>query len=75
MQEEMTEVQLKLNLLKTELRLKAQLSTPLEVREQHANTITSGLDEIENAVRDCTRMLEESFEVLTNLQEDPNIHR
>jgi len=32
-----------------------------------------GLEEIGYAVSDCTSMLEESFEVLTNLQEDPNI--
>jgi len=31
------------------------------------------MEEISNAVRDFTKMLEESFEVLTNLQEDPNI--
>lgn len=33
------------------------------------------MEEISSVVRDCTRMLEESFKVLTNLQEDPNIHR
>lgn len=63
----MTKVQLELNLQITELWLKAQLSTPPEVREQHANTIASGLEEIDNVVRDCTRMLEESFEVPMNL--------
>lgn len=29
------------------------------------------MEEIIGAVRECTKMLEESFEVLTNLQEDP----
>jgi len=32
-----------------------------------------GLDEIASVVQNCTSMLEESFEVLTNLQEHPNI--
>ena len=71
----MTKVQLELNLQIAELWLKAQLSNPLEVREQCANAITAGLDEIDSLVRDCNRMLEESFEVLTNLQEEPSIQR
>jgi len=70
----MTKVQLDLNLYTVELWLKVQPSTPLEVREHRANTIITRLDEISSAVRDYTRMLEESFEVLRHLQEDPNIH-
>jgi len=31
------------------------------------------MEEINNAVRDYTRILEEIFDVLTNLQEEPNI--
>ena len=69
----MTKVQLDLNLQIVELWLKVQPSTPLEVREHHANAIITGLDEISSAVRDYTKILEESFEVLRNLQEDPNI--
>ena len=65
--EEMTKVQLELNLQIAKLWLKAQPSTPLEVREQRASAITAGLDEIRGAVRDCTNMLEESLEVLTTL--------
>ena len=71
----MAKVQLELNLQIIELRLKEQPSTPPEVREQHTNTITSGLEEISSAVKDCTKMLEESFEVLTTLQEDLNVQR
>lgn len=71
--EEMAKVQLELNLQIAELWLKAQPSTPLEVREQRASSITSGMEEISIVVKDCTKMLEESFEVLTTLQEDPNI--
>jgi len=69
----MTKVQLELNLQIIELWLKAQPSTPLEVREERSSAITSGMEQINNAVRDSTRMLEESFDVLINLQDDPNI--
>lgn len=69
----MKNVQLELNLQIVELHLKPQPSTPPEVREQRANAITTRLDEISSAVWDCTNILKESFEVLTNLQEDPNI--
>lgn len=74
-QEEMKKVQLDLNLQIAKLRLKPQPSTLPKVREQRANTNTITLDEIGSGVRDCTRMFEESFEVLMNLQEDPNIQR
>ena len=66
-------VQLELNLQIAELRLKAQPSTPLEVREQHVSVIQIGLEEIGRAVQDCTGMLDQAFDVLTSLQEDPNI--
>jgi len=71
--EEMTKVQLDLNLHIVELRLKVQPSTPLEVREQCTSAITVGLEEIGGASRDRTSMLEESLEVLKTLQEKPNI--
>lgn len=63
----MTKLQLELNLQITELQLRAQPSTPLEVREQCARAITAGLEEIGGAVQDYTRMLEESLGVLTTL--------
>ena len=69
----MTKVQLELNLQIVELRLKVQPSTPSEVREQCDNTIIVKLEEIVGVMRDCIDMLEESLEVLTTLQEDPNI--
>ena len=56
--EEMTKVQLELNLQIVELRLKAQPSTPPEIEEQHASTIAVGLEEIGGAMHDCTNMLE-----------------
>lgn len=48
--EEMTKVQLELNFQIIELWLKVQPSTPLKVREEHANAIIAKLDEIDNAV-------------------------
>lgn len=63
--DEMTKVQLELNLYITELQLKAQPSTPSEIREQPSNSIATGLEEIGGAVCDCTDMLEHAFEVLT----------
>lgn len=73
--EEMAKVQLALNLQIAELQLKAQSSTPPEVREQCAISVTLGMEEISNVVRDCTRILEGLFEVLTDLQEETNIER
>jgi len=73
--EEMAKVQLELNLQIVELRLKAQRSTHPKVREQSASAITSRMEEISSVVRDCTRMLKESFQILTNLEEEPNILR
>jgi len=73
--EEMAKVQLELNLQIAELQLKAQPSTPSEVKEQRASAITKGIAEINNAVKDYTWLFEGSFEVLTTLQEDPNIQR
>lgn len=64
-----------LNLQIVELRLKAQPSTPPEVREECPDDIQKGLEEIEQAVQSYTTLLEESFEVLTTLQEDPTIQR
>ena len=73
MNEEMAKVQLELNLQIAELQLNTQPSTPPEVREQCASTITIGIEDISSAVKDCTKLFEESFEVLTTLEEDPNI--
>lgn len=73
--EETTRMQLELNIQIVELRLKAQPCTPLEIKEQRANAITAGLEEIGGAVRDCTNMLVHALEVLTTLQEDPNIQQ
>ena len=44
-QDKMAKVQLELNLQIAKLQLKAHLSTPPEVREQHVSTITSGMVE------------------------------
>ena len=65
--EETTKVQLELNLQIGELWLKAQPSTPPEIRERCASAITTVLEDIGGAVRDCTNMLEQTLEVLTTL--------
>ena len=69
--EEMTKVQLELNLQIVELWLKTHPSIPPEVREQRATATIAGLQEIRGVVWDCTNMFEEALEVLTTLQEDP----
>lgn len=71
--EEVRRVHLDLNLQTVELQLKAQPSMPSEVREKHTSAIQKGLEEIRQAIQNCTAMLEESFTVLTSLPEDPNI--
>ena len=71
----MARVQLELNLQTMELQLRAQPSTPLEVKEQWETTITKGFAAEDSAIADCTQLYEQSFEVLTSLQEDPNIQR
>lgn len=68
-------VQLELNLQIAELRLKAQPSTPPEVREQRHCAIPSGLEAIEHVVQDCTGLLDQSLFTLRSLQEDPTIQR
>ena len=71
--EETTKIQLELNLQIIELQLKVQPSTPPEVREQLVGAITTRLEGMGGLVWDCTSMLEEALEVITTLQEDPNI--
>lgn len=71
--EEMTKVQMELNLQMVELQLKVQPSTPLEVKEQRAVEITTIIAVVNSAVTYYTKLFEQSFEVLTTLQEDPNI--
>ena len=72
---EMAQVQLELNLLIIELQLRAQASTPPEVKEQRVAAVIEAVTEVESAVPDCTHLFEQSFEVLIGLQEDPNIQR
>lgn len=71
--EEMAMVLLKLNLQIDELQLKAQPSTLPEVKEQHTSTITTTIAKVNSATTDYTNLFEESFEVISTLQEDSNI--
>lgn len=57
-----------------ELQLKVQPSTLLEIKEQCTSAITMAIGEVHITIKDCIRLFEESFEVLTTLQEDPNIY-
>lgn len=65
--EETIRVQLELNLQITKLRLKAQPSTPPEIKEQHTSAIAARLEDMRGAVCECTNMLEQELEVLTTL--------
>jgi len=56
-----------LNLQIVELQLKAQSSIPLEVKDQRANTITIVISKVNSAVKHCTNLFKEPFEVLTTL--------
>ena len=49
------------------------MSTSREVGEQCTNAVTMGIKEISSAVKDYTKLFEESFEVLNTPQEDSNI--
>lgn len=72
---EMARVQLELNLQLTKLQLRAQLSTLSKVREQHTTMVTTSIMMVDSAVINYMKLFEQSFEVLTTLQENPNIER
>jgi len=58
---------MEMNLQITKLQLKAQPSTPLEIKEHHTSVIAAGLAEIRGLVHDYTDMLEQELEVLMTL--------
>jgi len=70
---ELEKVQLGLNLQITEFQLRAQPSTPPEVKEKRATAIIEAIAVVESAVVDYTMLFEQSFEVLTNLRESPTV--
>jgi len=70
---ELEKVQFELNLKIVELELKAQPSTLPEVREQRDTTVKDIVVVVDSAVKDCTALFEQSLEVVTILQEDPNV--
>ena len=55
---ELAKVQLELNLQITDLQLKAQLSTPPEVKKQHATVVTEAIVAVDNAVAGYTQIFE-----------------
>ena len=72
-QKKMARVQLELNLQITQLQLRAQPSTLSYVQEQRETAVTEVVAAVNSVVADCTQLFEKSFEVLTSLQEDPNV--
>jgi len=68
-------VQFELNLKTTELKLRAQPSAPLEVKEQCAVIVKDAVVAIDVIVKECTALFEQSFKVFTNLQEDSIMQR
>lgn len=51
----------------TELELKSQPSTPLEVREQCEDDVKDGITTVDVVVVDCTTLFEQAMEVVTIL--------
>lgn len=70
---DLAKVQLELNLQIAGLQLKAQPSTPPEVKDQHATVVTEAIAVVDSAIADYTQLFEKLFEVLKSLQEDPNV--
>ena len=66
-------VQFELNLKITDLELKPQPSTPLEAREQCEAVVKDVVIVVDAIMVDYTALFEQSMEVVTNLQEDPNL--
>lgn len=58
---------MELNLKMAELQLKAQPSTPPEIREQQELAVKDVVAVMENIVKDCTTLFEQSLEVVTSL--------
>lgn len=57
----------------TELQLKLQRTTPPEVWEQRRAAIKEEMATLDATVVDCTTLFEQAMELVTNLQEDPNL--
>lgn len=72
---ELPKVQFELKFKITGPRLKAKPSTPPDVREQREASIKDAIATVDAIVKDYTTLFEQSLEVVTNLQEDPNLHR
>ena len=62
-----------LNLQTVELQLRTQPSTPSEVREQRTTVVITAIAAVDSAVAYYMQLFEQSFKVLTTLQEDPKV--
>lgn len=70
---EVAKVQFELNIKIKEVELKSQLSTPPEIRAHRKAAIKDGVSTVDATVVDCTKLFEQAMEVVTTLQEDPNL--
>lgn len=71
---QMEKVQFELNLKIIDIELNSQPSTPLETKEQCEATVKDVVATIDVAVADCIVLFKQSMDVITTLQEDPNLH-
>ena len=53
--------------------MRAQSSNLPEVREQRTTAVTTAIVTVDSAVANCMKIFEQSFEVLTTLQEYMNV--
>jgi len=72
---ELAKVQFVLNLKIINLELKAQPSTPPEVKEKHKATIKDVVATVDVIVKNFITLFEKSLKLLTSLQEYPNLQR
>lgn len=72
---ELAKVQFELNLKIIELELRAQTSSPPEVREQCETIVKDAIIAVDTAVKDCTTLIEKVLKVVTSLQEDLELQR
>jgi len=72
---ELAKVQFEPNINIVELELRAQPLTPPEVREQREEFVKDAIATVDAAVKDFTSLFEQPLELVTSLQEDPNVQQ
>lgn len=71
----LTEMKFECEFKITELQMRLQPVTPLKLCEQREKDLKLVLEVIVDTVVDYSKLLDETMNILTTLQEDPNIHR